>query len=120
MAARCGPGEGASISRADWLWGGKQSHRVPTEDWLTAAQHTFGEKGDIAGGGKQPGVRGDAAHHGSIFVVDLALDDAMAEIAIALGRWDQIAQLSRRAITGARHAEWAENFPTSKGVERLA
>ena len=57
------------------------------KDGRSAAQHAFSETGDIGGGGEQAGVSADAVHDGCVLVVDLALDDAVAEGAGRL-RWE--------------------------------
>ena len=46
----------------------------------------MGEAGEIGRAGKKSGVAGDAAHHAGVFVMHFALDDAMAESAVIVGR----------------------------------
>ena len=52
---------------------------------MSAVEHGVGEDGEIFGGGEQAGVSGNAAEDAGVFVLHLALDDAVAEGAVVGG-----------------------------------
>jgi len=67
----------------------KDFDRIGAKNRMAAVEHGVGENGQIFGGGKQPGVSGNAAQDTGIFVLHRALDDAAAEGAIVGGGRDR-------------------------------
>jgi len=95
----------------------KDFDRIGAKNRMAAVEHGVGENGQIFGGGKQPGVSGNAAQDTGIFVLHRALDDAAAEGAIVGGGRDRRLQGGRGIERRARHAEWPEDFALAKRGE---
>ncbi len=84
---------------------------------MPAVEHGVGEDCQIFGGGEQAGVSGNAAEDARVFVLHLALDDAVAESAIIGGWRDGVFQSGCRVEGRVRHAERAEDFALAEQVE---
>ncbi len=100
------------------LASGKQLYRLGRQDGRAAAQHTFGEARNVSGGSEEACVRGHAAHHVRVLVVDLALDNAPAPGAVVFRRWDFPSLIRQRIEPGACHAQRREDLLSGKDIER--
>ncbi len=65
-------------------------------------------------------MAGDSAHDGGIFIVDLALNQAMAEGAVIFCGRDCGLQVGWRVEAGVRKIEFGEDFTLAELVQRLA
>src|ERR1051326_971577 len=65
-------------------------------------------------------MTGDSAHDGSIFVIDLTLNQTMAEGAVVFSRWDCEFLVGLRVETGMRKAEFGKDLTLAELVQRLA
>lgn len=110
------PSESAGSAGGCGFAAGEEGDGLGAEDG-TCAEHGLGKSCDIFGGGEQAGVSSDTAEDESIFVLDFALDDAMAERAIVDGGRNFRAHLGGRVERRAGHGERAENFALAEGVE---
>src|SRR5580658_3639227 len=75
-----------------------------------AVQDHLRENSGVAGGGKKSGVAGDAAQGPGVFVMDFALQQALAEIDVVFCGCDRGPQLAWRIELGLFHAERSENM----------
>ena len=62
-------------------------------------------------------MSGEAPEDAGVFVLHLALDDAMSKAAIIRCWRYRVFQGSRGIERGVRHAEWAEDFALAENVE---
>src|SRR5438270_11523352 len=76
--------------------------------------------GHVEGCGKAACMSGDATHHGSVFIVDLTLNDAMAESAVIFSWWECGFPSGWRVEAGVCKAEFGENLTLAELVQRLA
>src|SRR5258708_15380582 len=90
------------------------------QDGISAVEHSVGEFGHVFGSREDSGVSGNAAQYGSVFVVDFALDDPIAESLIIHGRRNVRANFGRRIEGGATHPQRAKNFALAEAVKRFA
>jgi hypothetical protein len=67
----------------------KEFDRIRAQNRMSAVEHGVGENGQIFGGREQAGVSRNAAEDAGVFVLHLALNDAMAEAAIVGGGRDE-------------------------------
>src|SRR5499427_9953287 len=79
----------------------------------------MGEDGNVSSGSKKAGVSGNAAKHAGILVLNLTLDDAVAEGSIVNGRHNAVAPVLRRVKGSVRHAERTENFALAEDIDRF-
>src|SRR5207249_11858478 len=75
--------------------------------------------GEVARGGEEAGMGGDAADGECVLVVDLAPHEPAAP-RVALGRRDARNEVARGAEHRALHAERLEHAPRDERVDRLA
>ena len=65
-------------------------------------------------------MAGYSAHDRSVFVVDFALDQAMAECSVVFRRWDFRLQFGWRIEAGMRKIEFGEDLTLAELVQGLA
>src|ERR1700675_2645605 len=87
------------------------------EDRVSAVEHGMGEDSQIFGGGEQAGMWGNAAEDARVFVLHLALDDAVAEGAIIGRGRDGVLQGVCGIESRVCHAERTEDFALAEHVE---
>jgi hypothetical protein len=115
-----GPAQRAGIVRKR-LGGGELRDRGALQDspmaiYATVEKHLT-ERGEIRGGAKKACVTRDAAHREGIFVMNLALNQAMTQIAIKLGRGNPGPEIFGRAEGCVLHAKRREDRCTGEIVE---
>src|SRR5262249_1748807 len=64
-------------------------------------------------------MTGDAAHDPGVLVIDLALDDSVAEVSVVLRGRDPMFVAGRWVETHARQVELQKNLPAAEFIERL-
>src|SRR5512146_3205415 len=89
-------------------------------DRRATTQHAEAEFRKVAGIGEHPGVAGDAAHHESIFIVDFALNDPTAEVAIVNAGRDVSAPVLARAKAGGSHVQGPKDVFVAESVKRFS
>src|SRR5208337_1274711 len=111
-----------STRRARWriLAAREQLNRAGLKNRRSAAQHAFGEAGDIDGRSEQSSMAAHAAHYVGIIVIDFALNYSAAECAIVRCRRYHQSCLRRGGEACAPHAERSKHFLTNESVERFA
>ena len=65
-------------------------------------------------------MAGDTAHDGGVFIVDLALNQPMAESAVIFGGRDCGFHVGWRVEAGMRKIEFSKDLTLADSVQRLA
>src|SRR5438270_9716825 len=85
-----------------------------------ALQHALCKNRHVQGCGKTASMAGDSAHDEGVFVIDLALNYAVAEGLVIFGGGDERLPILRRAEGHAGEAERGKDLALAEAVERLA
>ena len=85
-----------------------------------ALQHALCKNRHVQGCGKTASMAGDSAHDEGVFVIDLALNHAVAERLVIFGWGDERLPILRRAEGHARETERGKDLALAEAVERLA
>jgi len=84
---------------------------------FTAIQHSVGKYGHILRGCKDPGMARDTSEHAGVFILNLALNYAMAKNPIVGCGHDSRMPGRRGQEGGARHSQGAENLALTEKVQ---
>ncbi len=111
-----------SHPRARELPGGSPARAVKSwtvagaKRWLLA-EKAFRVKQGIESIGEKAGMAAYASQNEAILILNLALDHAMAEGCVLLGRRNGRSPISRRPKAGAGHAQGSKNFPRAEALQ---
>src|SRR5208283_1844181 len=97
---------------------GEKSDRRRLEQWNSAAQHTFGEARHVRCRCKDARMSCDSAHHVSVLVIHLALNNSLAEGPVIFRRWNRGLPFRRRIETCVRHAQQRKDLLPCKKIQR--
>src|SRR4051794_41919355 len=86
---------------------------------MTSGQHAVSEDGDVVGGGEESGVSGHSAHEAGVLVVNLSLDDAMAECLVVDSGRNLLAPIGGRGGKSGGHFQGGKNLFLAEGVLTL-
>src|SRR5262249_46433330 len=112
------PAQGARSSCRKVLAPCKKFHSVGLEQRRPAVKQALGEGSDRFRRAETAGMTGHAAHDPGVFVVNLALDHAMAKPGVVLGGRKRLRSgLLRMKANG--QTEWGTNFPFVEAVQRF-